>query len=65
MTQEMYKYQISGYYFAGEERKYFNEVIMAADNIEAMQIAIGTHAWNESLEDNTFKLDVIHYDCLD
>lgn len=66
MTQEkMYKYKISGYYFAGEERKYFNEVVMATDNIEAMQIAIGIYAWNESLEGNTFKLDVIHYDCWD
>lgn len=65
MTQEMYKYQISGYYFAGKERKHFSEIIVATDNIEAMQIAIGKYAWQESLEGNTFKLDVIHYDCWD
>lgn len=65
MTKEMYKYQVSGYYFAGQERKYFNEIITASDNTEAMQIVIGKHAWHESLEGNTFKLDVIHYDCLD
>lgn len=64
MTQEMYKYHISGYYFAGEERKHFDDTIIASDNTEAMQIAIGTHAWHESLEGNAFKLDVIHYDCL-
>lgn len=65
MAQEMYRYKIVGYYFAGEKRKYFDEVVMAADNVEAMQLAIGVHAWNESREGNTFKLDVIHYDCLD
>lgn len=65
MAQEMYKYQISGYYFAGEERKHFEDTIIASDNIEAMQIAIGKYAWQESLEGNTFKLDVIHYDCWD
>ena len=65
MTQTTYKYRISGYYFAGQERKHFEDIIIASDNIEAMQIAIGMYAWHESLEGNTFKLDVIHYDCWD
>ena len=58
----MYTYTISGYYFAGEERKHFYEEIEAHDNIEAMEIVIGRLAWKESLEGNTFYLQFIHYD---
>ena len=62
---KIYNYQISGYYYAGNERKRFEEIVPARDNIEAMQIVIGKIAWHESLEGNTFKLDVIHYECWD
>lgn len=58
----LWEYQITGYYFADDERKRFEDIIMATDNIEAMQIAIGIHAWAESLKGRTFKLDVIHYE---
>lgn len=61
----MYKYNISGYYFANEERKHFEKIVEAEDNFKAMQQVIGELAWHESLEDKTFKLDVIHYECWD
>ena len=60
---KLWQYRISGYYFANEERKHFDEVIFAEDNHKAMEQVIGKYAWQESLEDKTFKLDVIHYDC--
>jgi hypothetical protein len=60
----MYKYEISGYYFSNDERKPFNEIVEAQDNIQAMQKVIAEIALNESIEDRTFKLDVIHYECL-
>ena len=60
----MYKYEISGYYFSNNERKRFEEIVEAQDNIEAMKIVIGQIAWQESIAGNTFKLDVIHYECL-
>lgn len=44
MVCEMYKYEISGFYWAydnGITRRYFNEVIEAPDNITAMQIVLG------------------------
>ena len=61
---EMNKYEIGGYYFSNDERKGFNEIVEAQDNIEAMQKVIAEIALNESIEDRTFKLDVIHYECL-
>lgn len=57
----MYKYEISGYYFEGNERKHFDFVIEAPDNIIAMQIALGKIMLNT---ENAVKLDVIHYECL-
>lgn len=60
---KMWKYTISGYYFADDERKYFYEELFATDNSVAMEQVIGKYAWAESLEGKTFKLDVIHYDC--
>lgn len=57
----MYKYEISGYYFEGNERKHFDFVIEAPDNIIAMQMALGKIMWNT---ENAVKLDVIHYECL-
>lgn len=65
----MYKYEISGYYLVIDdhghcERKRFEEVVEARDNVEAMRIVVGEFAWQESLLGNTFKLDVIHYECL-
>lgn len=62
-TTELYKYQISGYYFADDEGKRFEEYVYAQNSIEAMKIVIGDIAWNESLEGRTFKLDFIHYEC--
>ena len=58
----MYEYIISGYYIAGDERKHFWQEVKANDNIEAMKIVIGELAWKESLEGNSFYLDLIHYD---
>lgn len=60
---ELYEYNISGYYFANDERKHFEKELWARDNIEAMKIVIGELAWQESLLGNTFKLDTIHYEC--
>lgn len=62
---KMYGYIISGYYFANDERKHFEKIVKAEDDIEAMKKVIGELAWHESLEGNTFKLDFIHYDCWD
>lgn len=64
MVCEMYKYEISGYYWEynnGITRKYFNEVIEAPDNITAMQIALGRIMLTTK---SPIKLDVIHYECL-
>lgn len=58
----LFKYQISGYYFADDERKHFEDYIMATDEVEAMQIAIGIHSWKTSLDGKAFRLDVIHYE---
>ena len=60
---EMYLYEISGYYFANGERKHFRKELYATDDCEAMKIVIGELAWHESIEGNTFKLDMIHYEC--
>lgn len=60
----MYTYNISGYYFANDERKYFNEDVTAENNSEAMANVIGHIAWQESIKGNTFKLDTIHYEFL-
>lgn len=64
MTCEMYKYEISGYYWEynnGITRKYFNKVIEAPDNITAMQIVLGRIMLTTK---SPIKLDVIHYECL-
>ena len=60
----MFKYNISGYYFSNDERKYFNEEVISNTNTNAMALVIGRIAWEESLEGNTFKLDTIHYECM-
>lgn len=65
MVCEMYKYEISGYYWEynnGITRKYFSDVIEAPDNIVAMQIALGKIVLHSCR--NAIKLDVIHYECL-
>ena len=62
--KQKYMYNISGYYFANDERKYFYEDIEAEDNFQAMKLVIGKLAWKESNDGNTFKLDLIHYECL-
>ena len=64
MTEKKYRYYISGYYFAGGEKKHFGEELMAVDNIEAMQKVLGMLAWKESIEGNSFMLDTIHYDVI-
>lgn len=64
MTCEMYKYEISGFYWAydnGITRRYFNEVIEAPDNITAMQIVLGRIMLTIK---SPIKLDKIHYECL-
>lgn len=64
MTCEMYKYEISGYYWEYDNeitRRYFNEVIEAPDNITAMQIVLGRIMLTIK---SPIKLDVIHYECL-
>lgn len=68
-TVVMYEYEISGDYFATDtkgktERIYFCETIWAEDNAKAMERVIGNLAWNESLNDRTFMLGVVHYECL-
>ena len=64
---EMYQYEISGYYFANDnedERTHFDHIVEARNNVEAMEMVIGKIAWSESRAGNSFKLDVIHYECL-
>ena len=62
---EIYKYEISGYYFAnGDERTHFCHIVEARDNVEAMEMVVGKIAMSESRAGNTFELDVIHYECL-
>lgn len=60
---EVYLYSISGFYFAGGERKHFDKEVYATDNCEAMKTVMGELAWKESLAGNSFHLDVIHYEC--
>lgn len=62
----MFKYEISGYYFEGNERKHFSEVVEASDNVIAMKIVLGNIMLNNSERNNNnfVKLDVIHYECL-
>ena len=65
----MYKYRISGYYIVTDdhghcERKHFDEEVEAKDNVDAMRMIIGEFAWQESLRDNMFRLDTVHYECL-
>lgn len=62
--KEMYRYQISGYYFEEGERKHFYEEVEATDNIEAMKIVLGDLMWKAGLEDKAVRLDVIHYEVL-
>ena len=59
----LWQYQITGNYFADDERRRFEEYIYAEDNSIAMEQVIGKYAWATSLEGKTFKLDVIHYEC--
>lgn len=62
----MFKYEISGYYFEGDERKYFEEIVEASDNFIAMKIVLGNIMLKNSEHNNNnfVKLDVIHYECL-
>lgn len=65
---QLYQYNISGYYLAIDskgkcEKKHFEEIVSAKDNVDAMRMVIGEFAWNESLLGNTFKLDMVHYEC--
>ena len=64
---EMYQYEISGYYFANDnedERTHFDHIVEARNNVEAMEMVVGKIAMSESRVGNSFKLDVIHYECL-
>lgn len=66
MKSEMYRYEISGYYFEGDERKQFDEEVEAPNNIVAMQMVLG-QIMLESVEhfnNKPVKLDTIHYECL-
>ena len=62
----MYRYEISGYYFEGDERKHFCEEVKAPDNIAAMKLVLGEIMLesSEHFNDAPVKLDVIHYECL-
>ena len=66
MKTEMYRYEISGYYFEGDERKHFCEEVEAPDNIVAMQMVLGEIMWKsgEYFNDAAVKLDHIHYEVL-
>lgn len=66
MKSEMYRYEISGYYFEGDERKHFDEEVEAPNNIAAMQMVLGQIMWEsgEHLSNKPVKLDTIHYECL-
>lgn len=62
----MFKYEISGYYFEDNERKHFQEVVEASDNITAMKIVLGEIMWksNKYFNNKSVKLDVIHYEVM-
>lgn len=60
----MFKYEISGYYYADDKRVHFDKVIEAKDNVSAMAEAIGYCAWDCTCQGKVFKLDTIHYECL-
>lgn len=57
----MFKYEISGYYFEGDERKHFDEIVEASDNFIAMKIVLGNIMLYTK---KPISLDVIHYECL-
>lgn len=59
---EIYEYAISGYYYAGEERKHFWELVKAPDNSIAMDMVVGKIARAVSLDGKAFRLEFIHYD---
>lgn len=64
--KQMYRYEISGYYFEDGARKHFHKVVEAPDNIVAMQMVLGEIMWNSSehFNDAAVKLDTIHYECM-
>lgn len=64
MKTELYEYEISGYYFANDERRHFEKHVTAKENVAAMAEVIGFLAWATSLDGKTFKLEHIHYECL-
>ena len=66
MKTEMYRYEISGYYFEGDERKHFNKEVEAHNNIVAMQMVLGQIMWEsgEYFNNKPVKLDTIHYEVL-
>ena len=63
VMKEMYRYEISGFYYEGGERKHFCEEVEAPDNIVAMQMVLGEIMWKsgEYFNDAAVKLDHIHY----
>lgn len=66
MTKEMYRYEISGYYFEGDERKHFQKEVEATDNIVAMKIVLGEIMWEsgEYFNNKPVQLEFIHYECM-
>lgn len=60
--KQMYKYRISGDYYADDKLIYFEDVVSAPENYTAMQMVVGKYAWQESLQHHTFKLRYLHYD---
>lgn len=62
----LYRYRITGYYWHGdcgiEVKDRFEEIVYAVDEIVAMQQVLGKLAWHCSLEDETFRMEFIHYD---
>lgn len=59
---KMYKYLVSGFYFEGEERKHFESMIEACDEIIAMKIVLGEIMWKSSkyFNNKPVKLDCMH-----
>ena len=66
LTKEMYLYEISVYYYEGDERKYFCKEVEAPNNIVAMQMVLGEIMWqsNKYFNDASVKLECMHYKCL-
>lgn len=63
-TKTLFKFNVSGYYFAGNERKYFNNDVFATDEFTASEMVIGKYAWYESINGNSLKIDCMHYEAI-